>query len=120
MRFASFLSDTKIEALSRPTVIAINVEKDVKVNRDGGGYITVVDVSRLMPIELCKSRVDTWIRTIKRSRLVKVAEEILLPGERAQENEERCLTDGVEIREEYCENLERNAVDLGVDIQTLR
>ena len=92
------------------------VEKGVKVDRGGGGYITVVDVSRLMPVDLFKTRVDTWIRTIKGSRLVKGAEEILLPGERAQRNEERCLAEGVEIRDEHWDNLERIAADLSIDI----
>ena len=96
------------------------VERGIRVNRGGGGYVTVVDPSRLMPIELFKSRVDTWIRTIKGSRLVKGAEEILLPGERAQRNEKRCLTDGVELRDEHWENLVQIAAELEIDIQALR
>jgi LDH2 family malate/lactate/ureidoglycolate dehydrogenase len=97
-----------------------HVTEGTKVDRGGGACCIVIDVGQLMPVSEFKAKVDQWIRTIKGSGLMKGAEEILLPGERAQREKERRLREGVPILDEHWAAMERIAADVGVDLDALR
>ena len=95
------------------------VEKGVEVNRGGGGYCMAVNVADLMLVDAFKKRVDTWIRTIKGSRLAQDADQILIPGERSLREEARRLEEGIPLLDEHWTHLVRMAAEVGVDVAAL-
>lgn len=96
------------------------VKKGVRVRRGGGGFCMAVDPSRLMEIGTFKSKVDNWIRTIKGSRLQAGFDEVLLPGERALNEETKRLAEGVPLRDDQWAKIVEMAADLNIDLEQLR
>ena len=94
--------------------------KGKKIKRGGGGFLMAIDPSRLMAIETFKARVNEWIHTIKSSKLQAGVTEIFLPGERAQQKEQRYLREGVPVKEELWQYVVDIAEDTGVDLEALR
>lgn len=70
--------------------------------------------------QMFKDRVDEWIRTIKGSKLQAGSDEVLLPGDRALEEEKSRLKNGVPIRPDQWAKLSEMAVTAGIDLDTLR
>lgn len=85
-----------------------------------GIFVQAIDVGKLIPIDEFKARVDEFVRIVKSSRLAHGFHEILLPGERAQREEERRRADGVPVPEHYWERIAAVALELGVDLDALR
>jgi LDH2 family malate/lactate/ureidoglycolate dehydrogenase len=65
-----------------------------------GHFLMAIDVSALMPVNEFKAKVDDLITTIKGSRLADGFDAIVLPGERAAQEEARRRREGVPIRDE--------------------
>ena len=79
-----------------------------------------IDPSKLMEIGVFKARVDEWINTIKSSKLQSGVAEILLPGERAQREQEKRLKNGVPVNEALWQHVVTMATEVGLDLDALR
>ena len=109
--FASHLNDY-------PTQEHLGKGKEVK--RGGGAFVMAIDPSKLMEIGVFKARVDEWINTIKSSKLQSGVAEILLPGERAQREQEKRLKNGVPVNEALWQHVVTMATEVGLDLDALR
>lgn len=106
--------------LEYPSMHVLEADPDLKVKRGGGAFLMAINIADLMPVALFKSRVDEWVRTIKDTKLQKGFEEILLPGETALREEKRRLKEGVPIQEQYWDGIKAMALEVGVDVESLR
>ena len=97
-----------------------NVERGVQVKRGGGAWCMAINVGDLMPIELFKEKVDSWVGAIKSSGLAEGFDEIKIPGERALKEMDKRLADGIPIRDDHWAGLVSIAKDVGVDVEALR
>ena len=87
---------------------------------EAGVFLMAINIDRLVPIDQFKARVDDLIRAIKSSRLAEGFDEIVLPGEHAQREEERRLKEGISIRDEDWDYLSNIAAEVGIDLDSLR
>ena len=92
----------------------------LQVKRGGGAFIMVINIADLMPVDIFKSKVDEWVRTIKNGKLQKGFDEILLPGERAWRERQKRLQDGIPVQPSYWQGIKNMAAEAGVDIESLR
>ena len=83
-------------------------------------WCMAINVGDLMPIELFKDKVDSWVGAIKSSGLAEGFEEIKIPGERALKEMDKRLADGIPIRDDHWAGLVSIAEDVGVDVGALR
>ena len=79
-----------------------------------------INIADLMPVDVFKSKVDEWVRTIKNGKLQKGFDEILLPGERAWRERQKRLKDGIPVQPGYWQGIKNMAAEAGVDIEALR
>ena len=86
----------------------------------GGFFLMAINVGNLQPLDDFKAKVDEMIRNVKGSDLASGFEEIVLPGERAQEEYERRSREGVPVREEHWEQVLAIALEVGVDVEAIR
>jgi LDH2 family malate/lactate/ureidoglycolate dehydrogenase len=84
-----------------------------------GFYLMAIDVSRLMPVERFKAKVDAFIRAIKSSQPAEGFEQIVLPGERAAREEARRRREGVPMRDDEWAQLVAACNELGLDLEQL-
>ena len=86
----------------------------------GGIFLMAINVGNLMALDEFKAKVDDLIRNVKESRLAEGFDEIVLPGERAMQEEQRRLREGVPIRDEDWDKVSDIAAGLGIDLDSLR
>lgn len=86
----------------------------------GGIFLMAVNVGNLQPLEDFKAKADEMIRNVKESKTAEGFEEIVLPGERAQEEYKRRSREGVPVREEHWEQVLVIGEEVGVDVEGLR
>ena len=103
-----------------PSMHALEADPERQVKRGGGAFLLVVNVADLMPLDLFKQRVDSWVQNLKSSKLQKGFEEITLPGEHALRTEKERRLNGIPIQEKYWEGLKKMGAEVGVDIEALR
>ena len=85
-----------------------------------GQFLMAIDVSAIMPLPQFKAKIDDLIRSIKGSRLAEGFSEILLPGERAQDEAKRRAREGIPVREEEWAKLVAITDEVGLDLNALR
>ena len=93
--------------------------KGKEIKRGGGAFLMAIDPSKLMEVGVFKARVDQWISTIKSSKLQSGIVEILLPGERAQREQDKRLKKGVPIDEALWQHVVTMATEVGLDVDAL-
>ena len=98
----------------------IPIDADATNPDTRGIYLSAIDVGKLLPIGEFKAKVDNLIRTVKASRLAEEFTEIVLPGERSARGLDRGERKGLPFRDEDWDGIESVAVELGVDVGTLR
>ena len=91
-----------------------------QLTRGGGAFLMVINIADLMPIDSFKAKVDEWVCTLKQGKLQKGFDEILLPGEMAQREEQDRLENGVPIQEHYWNGICEMAKELNIDLESLR
>ncbi|TBL79457.1 Ldh family oxidoreductase [Paenibacillus thalictri] len=74
-----------------------------------GHFFIAIDISRFMPVEQFKARMDTYLEEIKSEPKAPGVEEILIPGEL----EHRCTLERLEKGIRLPESVERELVDWG-------
>lgn len=81
-----------------------------------GHAFIAMDVSKMMPVEMFKARIDRMIREIKESPKAKGSDRIYLPGEIEWDNRERVLAEGMQLPEHVVDRLVGLSEDVGLDI----
>ncbi|MHB9035961.1 MAG: Ldh family oxidoreductase [Armatimonadota bacterium] len=82
-----------------------------------GHAFIVIDVSKMMPIELFKARIDRMIREIKDAPKAKGCDRIYLPGEMEWDNRERALANGMRLPEHVVDRLVGLSEDIGLGME---
>lgn len=93
-----------------------NIYGDYDKTQNVGHYFHLTDISRFMPVELFKQRVDQMIGEMKHSPKAAGVEEIFVPGEIENRIEERRLREGIPLSAEVYDDLQRTGAQFGVDI----
>ena len=70
-----------------------------------GLLIIVIDPAIFVPIDVFKREVDTLIARVNQTRHPPEIAEILIPGERAYRERERCMAEGVELPDDLLDSL---------------
>jgi len=97
-----------------------NIYGDFDKPQNVGHFFNLVDISRFMPAELFKQRVDQMIEEIKRSPRAVDVEEILLPGEIENRTAKKRARDGIPLSDEVYTDLKHTGLAYGVDIDAYR
>ncbi len=71
--------------------------EEMSKGQDVGTLLGAIQVSRFLPIDVFKARVDQEIREIKACRLAEGCERILVPGELEHEKKSQRLVDGIPL-----------------------
>lgn len=82
-----------------------------------GHAFMAIDVGKMMPIELFKSRIDRMIREIREAPRAKGAERIYLPGEMEWERCGKALAEGMQLPEHVIDRLVGLSEDLGLGME---
>lgn len=82
-----------------------------------GHAFIVIDVGKMMPVELFKARIDRMIREIREAPKAKGCDRIYLPGEMEWDNRERALAEGMQLPEHVVDRLVGLSEDIGLDME---
>jgi LDH2 family malate/lactate/ureidoglycolate dehydrogenase len=93
-----------------------NIYGDFDKPQNVGHFFQLIDISRLMPVEQFKQRMDQMIEEIKSSPKAAGVEEIFLPGEIEYNTEEKRKAEGIFLSKEVYEDLMQVGEQYGVDI----
>lgn len=93
-----------------------NIYGDFDKPQNVGHFFQLIDVNRMMPMELFKERVDQMIDEIKSSPKAEGVEEIFLPGEIELNIEQERLTNGINLGKEVFEAIKQVGEDSKVNI----
>lgn len=94
-----------------------NIYGDYDKPQNVGHFFQLIDVSRFIPIELFKQRMDQMINDIKSSPKAVGVEEIFLPGEIEFAKEAVRLEKGIELPKEVYEDIKNIGENCGLSIK---
>jgi len=94
-----------------------NIYGDFDKTQNVGHFFHLVDISRFMPIDQFKSRVDQMIEEIKQAPKAEGAEEIFLPGEMESRIQLQRLQEGIPLSPEVYGDLRQTGLEYGVDLE---
>lgn len=80
-----------------------------------GHFFLAIDVSRFMPLDAFKERIDTMIAMLKECPTAAGHDEILMPGEPEERLEEQRRRDGVPLPAEVVEGLAKIGREVGAE-----
>ena len=80
-----------------------------------GHAFLVFDISKMMPVDDFKKRMDKMIQQIHNAPKAKEADKIYLPGEMEWDNYYRQLKDGIDLPDFAAQSLNDLAQDLNMD-----
>ena len=92
----------------------VDLMSDSPEPQNGGQFLQVINVSKLMDVEAFKDRVDTAIDMIKNSAKKDGVDEILVPGEPEARTFARQMEKGIEYPVELMDKLAVFSAELGV------
>lgn len=81
-----------------------------------GVFMMAIDIAGFTDLDVFKKRIDDLIRKIKSSPVAPGFDEILIPGEPERKKKEKFLQEGIYIEDETWGDIQKLAVELGVDI----
>jgi L-2-hydroxycarboxylate dehydrogenase (NAD+) len=84
-----------------------------------GDFMIAIDPAAFVPLEEFKAGVQKFVAEVKASRKAPGVEEILVPGEPEFRMREKRLKEGIPIPDEVWSELEREAKELGVELEEL-
>ncbi len=93
-----------------------NIYGDFDKSQNVGHFFQMIDVSRFMPPEVFKERVDQMIEEIKESPKAEGVEEILVPGEIEANIEKERRANGITLSKEVYEDIKEVGESLGINI----
>ena len=89
---------------------------DPKVPIGNGHFFLAIDISRFMPVDDFKARVDDLINLMKTSELAPGFDEILVPGEPEHDKWEKYSAQGIPMISTVIDDVKALAAKLGVDV----
>ncbi|MEK5269416.1 Ldh family oxidoreductase [Aeribacillus sp. FSL K6-8394] len=94
-----------------------NIYGDFDKPQNVGHFFQLIDISRFMPVEKFKQRVDQMIEEIKSSPKAHGVDEIYLPGEIEFNNEKKRRVEGIFLTKEVYEDIKAVGEEVGVNIE---
>ena len=88
---------------------------DLSRTQNTGYCLAALDVSKIIDLEVLKSRVDTLFDSMKACPRADGTAEIMIPGEIEYNNYDRALAEGISLSPAVEQELQAAAVHYGVD-----